>query len=663
MNLYLKRLELENFKGVKKAAYDFGDETRIDGQNASGKSTIVDAFCWLLFNKDSHGNAPGSDKFREKPLDANGQEIHYLETSVTAYFDLDGQPFNLRRMQKENWVKKRGCADATYQGNVSTYWINEVETKSTDFSARIASIANGDVFLLITTLGAFTAMDWKKRRALLMSLSGIDVDAELLARAEYAAIAKEAAAINASIDDLRKVFTDRKKRIAQELTLIPARIDEARRMRPDFTEREMNDAEFNLNDALADLQKCDALIAKQSAGDGSAAALQSQILSVESELIAAKRRISDDFNANRDRLRRDLNDAIRRSDAAQKAQIAASKLAAEAKVKVSDSGNALENLRAEYKSVYASSFTPPEVQDVCPTCGQSIPQERIESIITDAKAKFETERANRLAEINRRGQELKQRDATLREACDAAAEALAQADMDFTAAQHDLDTAKADYAAYPAVPDFAADARIVELQEQLYALRSEKTNSPDEKMKQLVDRRDELQVRIDNARAILAKRDTAKQVDARIAELEANQTELGQKRAEIEVLICDVEHFIADRCGLLEESINRQFPTIRWKLFDRQINGALVDCCECLIPSDGTFVPYGCANTAASVNADIEIIGVLSRHYGVTAPLFVDNAERVNYIVRPAGQLITLSVSNQTTLNITHSTYHNKEVA
>ena len=663
MNLYLKRMELENFKGVQKAAYDFGDETRIDGQNASGKSTIVDAFCWLLFNKDSHGNAPGSDKFREKPLDANGQEIHYLETSVTACFDLDGQPFNLRRMQKENWVKKRGCADATYQGNVSTYWINEVETKSTDFSARIASIANGDVFLLITTLGAFTAMDWKKRRALLMSLSGIDVDAELLTRAEYAAIAKEAAAINASIDDLRKVFTDRKKRIAQELTLIPARIDEARRMRPEFTDREMNDAEFNLNDALADLQKCDALIAKQSAGDGSAATLQSQILSVESELIAAKRRISDDFNANRDRLRRDLNDAIRRNDAAQKAQIAASKLAADAKVKVSDSGNALENLRAEYKTVYASSFMPPDVQDVCPTCGQAIPQERIESAIADAKTRFDADRANRLAEINRRGQELKQRDMALREACDAAEEALAQADADFTAAQHDLDTAKAEYAAYPAVPDFTADARIVELQDQLYALRTEKTNSPDEKMKQLVDRRDELQARIDNARAILAKRDTAKQVDARIAELEANQTELGQKRAELEVLICDAEHFIADRCGLLEESINSRFPTIRWKLFDRQINGALVDCCECLIPSDGTFVPYGCANTAASVNADIEIIGVLSRHYDVTAPLFVDNAERVNYIVRPAGQLITLSVSNQPTLNITHSAYKNKEVA
>lgn len=663
MNLYLKRLELENFKGVQKAAYEFGDETRIDGQNASGKSTIVDAFCWLLFNKDSHGNAPGSDKFREKPLDANGQEIHYLETSVTACFELDGQPFNLRRMQKENWVKKRGCADATYQGNVSTYWINEVETKSTDFSARIASIANGDVFLLITTLGAFTAMDWKKRRALLMSLSGIDVDAELLARAEYAAIAKEASTINASIDDLRKVFTDRKKRIAQELTLIPARIDEARRMRPDFTEREMQDAEFNLNDALADLQKCDALIAKQSAGDGSAATLQSQILSVESELIAAKRRISDDFNANRERMRKDLNDAIRRNDAAQKAQIAASKLAAEAKVKVSDSGNALENLRAEYKTVYASRFAPPEVQDVCPTCGQSIPQERIESIIADAKAKFDADRANRLSVINSYGQELKQRDMMLREACDAAAEALAQADTDYADAAHDLDTAKADYAAYPAVPDFTADARIVELQDQLYALRTEKTNSPDDKMKQLTDRRDELQARIEKARAILAKRDTAKQVDARIAELEANQTELGQKRAEIEVLICDVEHFIADRCGLLEESINCKFPTIRWKLFDRQINGALVDCCECLIPSDGTFVPYGCANTAASVNADIEIIGVLSRHYDVTAPLFVDNAERVNYIVRPAGQLITLSVSNQATLQITHSTYHNKEVA
>ena len=117
-------------------------------------------------------------------------------------------------------------------------------------------------------------------------------------------------------------------------------------------------------------------------------------------------------------------------------------------------------------------------------------------------------------------------------------------------------------------------------------------------------------------------------------------------------MIFTIEKFVTERCGLLEESINSAFPTIRWKLFDTQINGAIIDCCECMIPCDGVLVPYNCANTAASVSADIEIIDVLSQYYDIVAPVFVDNAERVNYVVRQSGQLITLSVSSDSELNI-----------
>ena len=76
MRLSLEKIIIANFKGIRNLTIDFADtETHIFGMNGSGKSSIADAFTWVLFNKDSHGNAPGSDNFREKPLDAEGNAI------------------------------------------------------------------------------------------------------------------------------------------------------------------------------------------------------------------------------------------------------------------------------------------------------------------------------------------------------------------------------------------------------------------------------------------------------------------------------------------------------------------------------------------------------------------------------------------------------------
>ena len=171
MRMTLQEMRIANFKGIRSLTVTFGsDSTAISGMNGTGKSSIADAFSWVLWNKDSHGNAPGSDNFHEKPLDEHGNEIHNLDTTVELLCTLDGQRFDLKRTQRENWVKKRGAAAPTLQGNVSTYWINGVETKLQDFRQRIASISSEDVFKLIGSLSAFNRLEWKKRREQLLAI-------------------------------------------------------------------------------------------------------------------------------------------------------------------------------------------------------------------------------------------------------------------------------------------------------------------------------------------------------------------------------------------------------------------------------------------------------------------------------------------------------------
>ena len=95
-------------------------------------------------------------------------------------------------------------------------------------------------------------------------------------------------------------------------------------------------------------------------------------------------------------------------------------------------------------------------------------------------------------------------------------------------------------------------------------------------------------------------------------QLKARQKELGALEAKTDGEIMMLERYIAERCKYLETSINGMFPTVRWKLFDTQVNGAIVDTCVCTV----WRVPYNDLNNAARINAGLEIINVLCGFYG-----------------------------------------------
>lgn len=64
----LKSLLLVNFKGVRELRLDFTQQvTVISGENGTGKTTIFDAFHWLLFGKDSTGRSDSN--FNIKTID------------------------------------------------------------------------------------------------------------------------------------------------------------------------------------------------------------------------------------------------------------------------------------------------------------------------------------------------------------------------------------------------------------------------------------------------------------------------------------------------------------------------------------------------------------------------------------------------------------------
>lgn len=652
MRLSLEKINITNFKGIRSLSIDFADtETHIFGMNGSGKTSIPDAFCWVLYNKDSHGNAPGSDNFREKPLDETGHEVHNLETVVELICLLDGKAFNLKRAQRENWVKKRGSANPVYQGNASTYWINDVETALKDFKARIAEIAPEEVFRLIGTLAAFNAQEWKKRREQLLALSGGDVDARLLATDEYRPLADECGQRNIGIDDLRKVLADQRKRTNTELQMIPVRIDEAKKALPTFGPREVEDAEYIVKDNAESIERINGMIAEAKAASGSSGVTM-QLVALEQESASITRQITNDWTEGKRQLekRRDeASDDLRRAMELSSASKTRREQIAAQLARATEQRAAL---RTSYTSVRSEKFIWADGERVCPACGQALPEEKVQAAREAEEKRFNVEKKAKLDDIKQRGAEATQEVEALTAALDGLDATIAETAKRTEEAQQRRDAVSEEIKSYPTAPDFGSNPRIEELRRLIAELQAKMSESPEEKVEALMRRRAELQVQMDENKAIIARRDAGVETEKRIAELEQQQKDIGVALAELEQLIVLAEKFITDRCAALEESINGCFPTIRWKLFEQQINGGITDVCNCQIPCDTGLVAYESANTAAQVNADLEIINVLSKHYDVYIPLFVDGAESVNVLAHTDSQLITLSVSTDERLTV-----------
>ena len=79
MNIKINKLILQNFKGIKALEISAeGENLNIYGDNATGKTTVFDAFTWLLFGKDSLGRSD----FGIKTQDENSNQVNASNTVV-----------------------------------------------------------------------------------------------------------------------------------------------------------------------------------------------------------------------------------------------------------------------------------------------------------------------------------------------------------------------------------------------------------------------------------------------------------------------------------------------------------------------------------------------------------------------------------------------------
>lgn len=673
MRIILKSLHIENFKGIKSLEVNFSNKTSIKGQNAAGKTTIFDAFTWLLFNK----NSVGEEKFNIRPLDKDGNRIDNVEIKVVGVLDVEGKEVMLSKVQKQNWVKKRGTDTVTLQGNPNSYEIDGYPKSEADFKAYVSELSQSeDMFKLLTNPQYFSSLKWKDQRDILMKLVSETSDVELAKTdGKYAPLINELEKAP-STDDIRakfsKALTEWKKKQAE----IPVRIDEAEKSKVD------------VDTAEQELLKTD---------------LERQIKEIELQMKSSSK-VIDDLEQQKFELQFEINDCkCKANESLIKERRSLDDRKDEATIKFNDLHKQITKLESEivekkkriptlesekaelgkqYMSEKEKAFdeTPylfdeskwkfDESTTVCSLCGQRLPEDKIEQLKTDfeeKKAKAKEDAAERLktiresfnnqkvAELNRiasLGTDKKSEIETMKSDIEDAEKKLPELREQETEQMKIKNECIKKLSELPEEADLSTNEdykalmkKDTDLQSQIDSARANSIDTSELESKKL-----ELEAALEDAKTIIAQATKNVEIDERIAQLQAEQKEIGQKVADQEQMLYLLESFIRYKLDKVSDSINSHFKTVNFKLFEMQLNGGMKDCCECTVNG----VPYSTLNSGHRIVAGLDIIRSLSELYDVSVPIFVDNAESLNEFNVPDmdAQLILLSVSEDKQLKV-----------
>ncbi|EPB8155429.1 recombinase RecF [Clostridium perfringens] len=638
-SIILKTLILRNFKGIKDLRVDFNRVTDISGDNAVGKTTIFDAFTWLLFDK----NSLDAKDFEIKTLDKNNNVIYGLEHEVTALLNIDGVEKKLSKIYKEKWTKKRGEAEKQLTGHTTDYYIDDVPVKKVEFQEAIGNIIDEKLFKLITNPLYFsTILNWKDRRNVLLSIIG-DVDVMDVIKGNNTLKGFDALLGEKTVDDLKKTLVARKRKINQDINSIPVRIDELDKsiLNLDFEALEgelklKNEELKQVEDKLYDSTKLgDVVLEKQQKLFN----LKNMLQSIEYKAESQANRPKKELEALLDEKAYELKDTLRKVSTLEERLISI-------KFKKDLVKDQMDSLRNNWHEEKLRTLEFNEHEFVCPTCKREFEADDIEAKKENLIEQFNISKSRKLADINSLGvakkdefEDIEKQISNLETEVEETKVKASGLEKEVKDIKVKLDNFKPSIVLgeeYKKVSCEIADLEVeindnTSTKELISSLRREKSD--------LVDA-------IDNIKAKLTYREKNKATLERIEELKDEERKLAETLAKVEKEEFQCETFIKAKVKLMEDSINEKFKYVSFKLFNTLVNGAVEECCVATVNG----VPFDSVNNAGKINAGIDIINTLCNHYDIECPVFVDNAESVNELLECKSQVIRLIVSKDKTL-------------
>lgn len=657
-NIVLKSLELKNFKSFRHAKFDdFNQkENFIYGKNGAGKSTLFDAFLWLLFGKDANDRKD----YEIKPLDENNQATKQVDVEVHATLLINNEEVTLSRIYKEKWQKVKGAEEKTFKGHETELIFNQVPVSLKEFNAKVAEISEESLFKLITNPSAFEALDWKKKREVLVSIAGEISDEELFnSDDEFKELSLKLT--GKTLDEYDSQLKASIKKSKQEKEDTPARIDELKNSKiedidfdkidSDIQEKESKIAEIDseLENASKSVQK---IVDSNTKVHQEIQILNSQKSAIEIGLRnQAKQECFVDTSAV-DVLKANLNNAktlLQNSNNHQTNLV----------VELNNTNDKITSLEADKTDLVAKYNAENSKQLIfddgdfnCPCCSRHFEEKDIETKKQELISKFNTDKTTLLNQIIEQGNSIKYKIQELilqkqhnevwisntKKEIEKHQKTISELEADIEVKTSTLQTSKNEEEVYQSLIN--DDAQLSKLNIEIEKLHSKIKEVKQADNSELKEQKQTLQSEIKKLIEQKGKSSVNESIDTRIKELASREKELSQIIASLEKEQFVIERFKKVKTESLEKSVNEKFEYVTFKLFEEQVNGGLNPTCITLVNG----VPFGSANTAGKINAGLDIINTLCKVNEINAPVFLDNRESVTELIPTDSQIISLIV-------------------
>lgn len=642
--IQLNRLSLKHFKGMESFEFEpLGKNATVSGQNGSGKTTLADALLWLLFGKDTRGA-----KLNPKPLDGNNEEKLGLEPTVEAELLIDGTVVTLKRVQEEKWNTPRGQLEKVRGSDTTKYTIDGVPTMEKEWKAYLEKISAENILQMLFDSTFFMKMNWKDRREILVNMTGLS-DEEIIAK-DPALKAIEKVIKEHSIDDYRKILASQKKEVKRKIDGLPARIQEVTDMfakaKTDIGDQsadEIQEQVFEYEADVSELQsKLNAIVAGNATLDHheELANLKVKLANAQSAYLSSTnmetRSLQDDLNKQQ-RIVNEIRSLV--AEAEHKKSMLATH--------IDEMAIFIENHLKEYYALKNQTFD--EHQKVCPTCAQELPADQVVTLV----ATFEQKRSQNMEENVAQGKAARdRRNAAEMELAETASEykrlsrKLVEAEETRNKINSELELIENSTQKFEDTKDYK------KIQDQIKVVQQKILNATSDTAEEEQDLKEQIRkkrVLIAEAQAKFQQIKGLSGYENRIDELKEEDRLLKAQNQEIEKNMFLLDEFTRKKVSYLEESINSKFELVKFKLFNILKNGGLEEVCEATYNG----IEYGTSlNTGARINCDLDIINTLSKEFGLSVPVFVDNTESVNDLHPINSQMIELRVTKNKNLKV-----------
>lgn len=635
----IKKLLIENWRAQNKSIEFIGNITEIKGRNESGKSSVMNAFLWLLTGYDEE------DRLNYNLFDNTVEQTYEnaVPASVEAVLEVNGNEYTFKKTAKQGWSRPRGKSEYERKGTDDyAFYTDGIEVSATQYKSQIESLlAPIDKLKIMLNLRYFLMLDWKDMRKQLESMVGEIESGDF--KGDYSVVLQDL--IKYTPDELKSLYKSKMKPMKASIEGLPKAIETMQNNLPDLTEVE--EARKAIDEAKKQIADIDEKIV--GAGDFAKPYIDkrnaelAEISKLKEDYANCEAAYNSNFDEEVLKITKEIRDVDSYNADIEKANKKAESDKENAKKELEYMTDLLSSLQKRHeelteqnKECKARVFT----GEKCAYCGQELPEDKLE----EARKRFNEQKEKDHEYIVSQGKSNKEYlERTLKCIENLKTEIEKPLEIQEKKSKAELETKLADLRAsfvpYNKTTEGAAKMSVIEEKQANLTVIPQQDNEALLNMKRGL--LDEIET---NSKKLGLKDEYDKQVEkikGLQEELKNNSVEL----AKLEGKLAKVKEYEEEKAKIISDRVNGKFEYVQIEMSETNKSGDIVPAC---VVKDNKGVNALVTNNASRVLCGIDIAIAFQKFYGLSLPLFIDDYELFSEDNQPDvnRQVIRLIVRN-----------------